>query len=359
MEKRIKDKNLEEEVITQLRRSEVKKDKLIKDICKEYEVYLQIVRKSIYSSVKKGIFGIYSDLSLNDSALTSEDINNFIKENISLLIYSQLPLLTVEQLKLGDSYDYQKKFINLNFINQIEEFKECLSINFEYENNLITEDSPHFYCNNNSNTYEYYESLSEDKLLSINLDDSINQKFFSKLGNIKKIEQEKKLDISPLELIEATNQNKLKDYENINCLKSDNFIPSHNLNCFDLIDKSLNNIFLNLSYKINLELFKIKIIKEIISEDNFKILVNKNAIIKHPYPFVIRYDLNTNKFLANNGKYIDIYLFNITNIELEFYNLDLSICRNKINELKYKFKLLHKKQKYWNQKELTLNKINK
>ena len=41
---------------------------------------------------------------------------------------------------------------------------------------------------------------------------------------------------------------------------------------FDLIDKSLENLLLNLSYKINQELFKAQLIKKIISKDSFKYL---------------------------------------------------------------------------------------
>ena len=50
-------------------------------------------------------------------------------------------------------------------------------------------------------------------------------------------------------------------------------------------------------------------------------------------------------------------MLNISTVELEFNNLKLSIHRNKINELKNKFQLLIKKEKYWRQKELNLNKI--
>ena len=81
-----------------------------------------------------------------------------------------------------------------------------------------------------------------------------------------------------------------------------------------------------------------------ITEDIFKYLTNNNNnLIKYPNPFVIKYDLNPNRLSEFINKYSDIYLFNISNIELEFYNLDLSICRNKINELKNKFRHINKK----------------
>ena len=52
-----------------------------------------------------------------------------------------------------------------------------------------------------------------------------------------------------------------------------------------------------------------------------------------------------------------IIFFNISTVELEFKNLNLSMQRNKINELKNRLQLLIKKETYWRQKEITLNKI--
>ena len=51
------------------------------------------------------------------------------------------------------------------------------------------------------------------------------------------------------------------------------------------------------------------------------------------------------------------FIFNCSTVELEFKNLNLSIQRNKINELKSQFQRLIKKETYWRQKEITLNKI--
>ena len=126
---------------------------------------------------------------------------------------------------------------------------------------------------------------------------------------------------------------------------------------FDLIDKSLENLLLNLSYKINQELFKANLIKKIISKDSFDYLVGKNLMIKHPYPFVINFELNSNRSSLNGNNLLSIIFFNISTVELEFKNLNLSIQRNKINELKNQFQRLIKKDTYWRQKEITLNKI--
>ena len=146
-----------------------------------------------------------------------------------------------------------------------------------------------------------------------------------------------------------------QEKENIN--QMDNLPKNQTLNNFDLIDKSLENLLLNLSYNINQELFKANLIKKIISKDTFDYLVGKNFMIKHPYPFVINFELNLNRSAQVGNNFPSIIFFNISTIELEFKNLNLSIQRNKINELKNQFQRLIKKETYWRQKEITLNRI--
>ncbi len=354
MSNSIKGRN-SKEVTIQLKRAEIQKNILIKNIYKEYEAYFEIVRNSILTSVKKGVAGIYSNFSISDKALNSKELNIFLNKNISLLINSKLPFITIEQLKLGEISDPIKHLVNVNFLKDLVKPKEYQTIRIDYENEIIANESIEFHCDNNLNTYEYYETLSEDEIFSVNLDESSYFNFFSKEINIENIEDGKHIVNDVFELLEETSDNKLNDYEKINDQTPDVFISSDNLNIFEFIDKSFSNFLLNLSYKINLELFKIKLIKKIISVENFKCLANNNSLIKHPYPFIIRYDLNSDKLSLFKIKSSDIYLFNISNVELEFYNLDLSNCRNNINELKSRFKLLNKKQRYWKNKELALN----
>ncbi len=354
MSNSIKGRN-SKEVTTQLKRAEIQKNILIKNIYKEYEAYFNIVRKSMLNSVKKGIAGIYSNFSISDKALNSKELNIFLNKNINLLIKSKLPFITIEQLKLGDISEPTNQLVNVNVLKELVKRKEYQTVNIDYENEITANESIEFHCDNNLNTYEYYETLSEDEIPSINLDESSFLNSFSKEISIEKIENGKHLVNAVLELIEETNDNKLIDHEKINVQAPDVFISSDNLNIFEFIDKSFSNFLLNLSYMVNKELFKISLIKKIITEETYKCLSNNNSIIKHPYPFVIRYDLFPDKLTPINNKSSDIYLFNITNVELEIYNLDLSICRNNINELKSRFKLLDKKQRYWKNKELASN----
>ena len=136
-------------------------------------------------------------------------------------------------------------------------------------------------------------------------------------------------------------------------ISTKNQIPKN----FDLIDKSLENLLMNLSYEINQELFKANLIKKMISKDSFDYLVGKNLMIKHPYPFIINFEFNLNSPLLNGNNLPSIIFMNISTVELEFKNLNLSIKRNKINELKNQFQRLIKKETYWRQKQITLNKI--
>ena len=94
-----------------------------------------------------------------------------------------------------------------------------------------------------------------------------------------------------------------------------------------------------------------------ISKDSFDYLVGKNFMIKHPYPFVINFELKLHHTSLKGDNFPSIIFLNISTVELEFKNLNLSIQRQKINELKNQFQRLIKKETYWRQKEITLNKI--
>ena len=120
----------------------------------------------------------------------------------------------------------------------------------------------------------------------------------------------------------------------------------------------MENLLLNLSYKINQELFKANLIKKMISKDSFEYLVSRKLMIKHPRPFVVNFEFNLNRPSSNDNNLPSIIFFNISTVELEFKNLYLSIQRNKINELKNQFQRLIKKETYWKQKESTFNKMN-
>ncbi len=351
--------NLErEEIRTQLLRAEVHKNRLVKNIYKEYESYLKTVRDLIFTSVLKTIYRFCTTFSINDNKLNTRELFNSLENKISYLINSQLPLITIEQLKINDSSNTKSLDIDSKALREVSEFKNYHKDSPNFEDYLIDEESLMFNINKDiSYSNEYYRSIDNKNLSSIDLDcrDYLND--FPKIKLISKIDSQNPIITSLLEILEESIDNKLIDSEDLNNYHQDISTINQNLNCFELIDNSLANLLLNLSYKINLELYESKIIKKLISENTFKLLANKKFIINHPIPFIIEFNLNENQSYTDGIKLPSIYMFNISSVELEFKHLNLSIHRNKINELKNKFKLLTKKEKYWRQKEINLNKI--
>ncbi len=181
--------------------------------------------------------------------------------------------------------------------------------------------------------------------------------FLSNNNLIENTGVEKQFISSLLELIGEVKVENVRHSEKENINQMESSPKNQILKNFDLIDKSLENLLLNLSYKINQELFKVNLIKKMISKDSFDYLITKNLMIKHPYPFVINFEFNLNRSSLKVNDLPSFIFFNISIVELEFQNLNLSIQRNKINELKNQFQRLIKKETYWGQKEITFNKI--
>ena len=347
-----------EKIIFQIRRAEVNKNKLLENIYREYESYLKVVRDLIFTSVEKTIYAFYSDFSINDNNINTKELRNSLENKISFLINSQLPLITIEQLKVNDSINNENQEKKFNVSRELFSLKDYDKVHMNFEEYLFSNESLQFNINKDiSNSNEYYRLLNNEHFSSIDLDCSEDINYFPKLNSIKKLDSEDHNFSFFFEIIEDSRDNKFKDYQNLNNRYKELSPSNQNLNCFDLIDNSLANLLLNLSYKINVELFESKLIRKIISENTFKFLFNKKFIIKHPSPFIIEFDLNINQSFNDGLKLPSIYMLNISTVELEFNNLKLSIHRNKINELKNKFQLLIKKEKYWRQKEINLNKI--
>ena len=344
---------------SQLRNAQVKKNKYIESIYKAYELYFQIVRNLLFISVEKGVHGIYLDSLVRDYVPNKVYLNNFFEKKISNIIKAKLPLITIEQLKINE---FRNNIIHENYLNDSgnltgsEYFQKDI---FTFEDNFIPEKTLKFNINGQISSSEYYHSSDNENLSSINLDNTNNTNYSSIPQTIGKISLEERFTISLLQLLEADNIEKKFVSEDLNDDGKDIINGNKIIHNFELLDLSLNNLFRDLSYKINHELFSSKFIKKIISEDNFNYLSNKKFLIKHPYPFVIKFDVNKSHLYENSSNFQSISIFNINTVELEFKNLNLSIQRNKINELKNQFQLLLKKKRYWIQKEINLNKISK
>ena len=260
----------------------------------------------------------------------------------------------MEQLKINEIEKNIKKKINFNSLGSQIKIKDYQKERFQYEDVFQFDEPIQFQISENiPNSSKYYPAENNEKLGSLDLDNNYlsNNKIIDDLG------VEKQFISSQLELIEKVKVDKPRCSEKENINQFDILSKHQSLNIFNKIDNSLENLLLNLSYKINQELFNADLIKEIISKDSFEYLVGKKMMIKHPHPFVINFEFDINQS-SNNSTLRSISLFNISIVELEFKNLNLCIQRNKINELKNQFQRLIKKEKFWRQKEITFNKIN-
>ena len=337
---------------SQLERADVQKRILIRNIYREYELYLNLVRDLLFSSVEKGLNKLCSFPSIEDNFLNANESFDLFETKISQLIYSKLPFLTVEQLKINKIDKNIKKEINFNSFGSSPETNHDQKEKYQHKDVSQLEEAIQFKISDDiSNTSEYYQAGNHKKLVSLDLDKNDYINYLSNNHIVENIGIEKQFISSLLELMEEV---KVENYT-INSID----ISSKNqiLKNFNLIDKSLENLFLDLSYKINQELFKVNLIRRMISRDSFEFLVGKKLMIKHLHPFIINFDINKNNASSNGENIPRIIFFNISTVELEFKNLNLSIQRNKINELKNQFQHLIKKETYWRQKEITLNKI--
>ncbi len=347
-----------DKINSQLERADIQKKILTRNIYREYELYLNFVRDLLYISVEKGLNHIYSYPTINDNFLNENEFYSLIEKKISKLIFTNLPFLTVEQLKINEIEKKINKQINFTIFDSSGKINDDQKETFQFEDGFQLKEHIQFEVTEDfSNTSEYYQTYNYERFASLDLDNIQNKNYLSQNNIFENLGVEKQFIFSLLELIEEKKVEKPRYQEKENINQMDNLPKNHILNNFDLIDKSLENLLLNLSYNINQELFNANLIKKMISKDSFDYLVSKNFMIKHPYPFVINFELNLNRssLLVNN--FPSIIFFNISTVELEFKNLNLSIQRNKINELKNQFQRLIKKETYWRQKEITLNKI--
>jgi len=353
-----------DKVNSQLERADIQKKILTKNIYREYELYLEFVRDLLCISVETGLNQIYSYQTINNNFLNGNEFCSLVEKKISQLIFTNLPLLTVEQLKINEIEKNINEEINLTIFESLTKTKDDQKEKFQNEDGFQNEDDFHLkkttqfqISKDISNTSEYYQADNNQKFVSLDLDNYEHNNYLSSSNIAENLGVEKQFISSLLELIgeEKTKKSRYPEKENIN--QMDNLPKNQILNNFDLIDKSLGNLLLNLSYDINQELFKANLIKKMISKDSFDYLVGKNLMIKHPYPFVINFEFNSNRLSLNGNNFQSIIFFNISTVELEFKNLNLSIQRAKINELKNQLQRLIKKETEWRQKERTLNKI--
>ncbi len=347
-----------DKINSQLERADIQKRILTRNIYREYELYLNLIRDTLFTSVEKGLNQIYSYSTINDNFLNENQSYSLFEEKISKLVFTNLPFLTVEQLKINQIEKDKNKEIHFTILDSSTKIKDDQKEKLKYEDGSQLKELTQFEITEDfSNTSEYYQAHNYERFVSLDLDNNHHNNYLSKNNIFENLGVEKQFISSLLELIGEEKVEKSRYQEKGNINQMDNLPKNQILYNFDLIDISLENLLLNLSYNINQELFKANLIKKMISKDSFDYLVGQNFMIKHPHPFVINFELNLNRSSLIGNDFPSIIFFNISTVELEFKNLNLSIQKNKINELKSQFQRLIKKETYWRQKDMTLNKI--
>ena len=109
---------------SQLERANIQKKILTKNIYREYEIYLNLVRNLLPISVEKGLNQIYSYPTINDNFLNENEIHSLFEKKISKLILTNLPFLTVEQLKINEIEKNINKEINFTIYDSSTKIKD-------------------------------------------------------------------------------------------------------------------------------------------------------------------------------------------------------------------------------------------
>ena len=352
-------KKYQEKADKQLRLIKDRKLKIRKDLYMTYFLYLNRIRSEFFNYIKKAISSI--EESKNVINLSKKEIKSIIANDINSLINERMPFITIEQLTLT-KYSFQNKSLE---VDNFTEKDLDLDVKSFYKKDNKT------YLLNISSECKYY-SFSEEYELnsSINLDNfnfedqnqidcvNITDKQNSDSVNNEKIADATLIDFDIL-------KNDKENYKNMQILDE----ISNLLNWSDWLDFSLSCQLKKITNQINNILFLKKIIKKKISNEFLDYISDNNFLITNPFPFVNLFDLRNKEFINfdnfdENADYSKVYFLNFNITEIEFFDINLNIIRNKINDLKYQLHLLIKKEKYWNNKKIyakknksTINKI--
>jgi len=352
-------KKYQEKADKQLRLIKDRKLKIRKDLYMTYFYYLNRIRSEFFNYIKKAISSI--EESKNVINLSKKEIKSIIANDINSLINERMPFITIEQLTLT-KYSFQNKSLE---VDNFTEKDLDLDVKSFYKKDNKT------YLLNISSECKYY-SFSEEYELnsSINLDnfnfeyqnliDCIN---ITDNQNSDSVNNEKTTDPTLIDFDILKNDK--ENYKNMQILDE----ISNLLNWSDWLDFSLSCQLKKITNQINNILFLKKIIKKKISNEFLDYISDNNFLITNPFPFVNLFDLSNKEFINfdnfdENADYSKIYFLNLNITEIEFFDINLNIIRNKINDLKYQLHLLIKKEKYWNNKKIyakknksTINKI--
>ena len=106
---------------------------------------------------------------------------SLFEKKISNLISTNLPFLTVEQLKINEIEKNIKKEINFTIFDSSTKIKDDQKEKFQYEDGLQLKEPTQFEISKDfSNTSEYYQAHNFERFVSIDLDNNQNNNYLSK-----------------------------------------------------------------------------------------------------------------------------------------------------------------------------------
>jgi len=307
-----------------------KKSKIKKEIYTLYDLYLKIIRFKLQNYIEEAIKALLVE-SGNGIIVKDQRTKLFIKEDVKKIVSDILPFLTIEQLSIEKDY---------KIANQIKNNREFKS-NYNLKEEVQTVNNFETININNSTNYcnFYYENLINDNK-NINID---NYKLDEKLGCINsKI------------LLSDFDEDKLS-LNNYQSKDNKYFVPIEFKDIIfwmDTLETSLNLYLQYLSIEINNQLFKRNIFKRFINNDLLLYIFDNHLLFSNPSPFILKFDPSLTQYINfdenfSKNKYLKTNLITINSAELEFININLSMLKNKLLELKSNIYLLIKKEDYW------------
>ena len=319
-----------------------RKSKIKKEIYSLYTSYLTIIRSKLQNYIGEAIKALLV-ASGNGISVKDQKTILFIKNDLKNIVNNILPFLTIEQLSIKKEYEITNRIKNnKDFKSNYNLKEEVFKIsNFE---DIYTRSSTN-YCN------FYYENLiNEDNSKNIDMDNYVvKNKYLEKYKN-----DEDFGCINSKILLKDINDDKLS--LNMHQSKDSNyFIPiefKDIISWIDTLDSSLNLYLQDLSIEINNELFKKNIYKKFINNDLLPDIFDNHILFSNPSPFVLTFDPSLIQYINFDDKFskdnfFKTNLININSSELEFININLSILKNKLLELRSNIYLLIKKENYW------------
>ena len=163
-----------DKINSQLERADIQKKILTRNIYREYELYLNLVRDLLFISVEKGLNQIYTYPTINDSFLNENEFYSLFEKKISKLIFTNLPFLTVEQLKINEIEKNINKEINFTIFDSSTKIKDDQKEKSQYEDGFQLKEPIQFEITEDlSNTSEYYQAHNYERFVSLDLDLSL------------------------------------------------------------------------------------------------------------------------------------------------------------------------------------------